>query len=263
MFFKEYFISIADVLEAQFAGMQRRGQNPIDKGELCEIFIRNLLNDLFNDHFRIFRGGKIINIDNKESSQIDIVLTAKNSIKIFGDKGIYPIESVYGVFSITATLDHPKLFSKERGIIEELKSIPKDNPQFEYLNFISIPDLENKMQDYWQKVFPFKCVFGFTGDINKNWENELNQMVAENRDIKSSLPDLIVVNKKGLIEKLNGPSLSTSGAMIENDFHFASFETHRNYGVPITKMASKLFSLSDWQNKMAVKYDKYFNKDLL
>ena len=259
MFFKEYFISIADCLEAQFMGIQRGGQNPTDKGELCEMFIKNLLYDLFSDHFKIFRGGKIVNIDNEESKQMDIVLTAKNSIKIFGDKGIYPVESVYGAFSITATLDHPKLFD----IIEEFKSIPKNNLQFEYLNFIELPDLEKQMLGYWRKAFPFKCVFGYTGDINVNWENELNQMVAENGSVKSSLPDLIIVNKKGLIAKLERPTQSSKGKMIDKDFHFTTFAGYKNYGAPMTQIASKLFGLSDWQNKMVTKYGEYFKKDLL
>lgn len=264
MFFKEYFISIADCLEAQFIGIQRRGQNPTDKGELCEMFIKNQLSDLFGDHFKIFRGGKIVNIDNEESKQMDIVLTAKNSIKIFGDKGIYPVESVYGVFSITATLDHTKLFDQKDGVIEEFKSIPKNNPQFEYNNFIEgIPGLEEGMLRYWHDAIPFKCVFGFTGDINVSWENELNQMVVNNGSVKSSLPDLIIVNKKGFITKLKGPTLSNKGDMINKDFHFTRFVNYKNYGAPMVQIASTLFALSDWQNRLITKYGEYFKKDLL
>lgn len=263
MFFREYFISIADCLEAQFTGIQRKGQNTTDKGELCEMFIKNLLSDLFNDHFKIFRGGKIVNIDNDESKQIDIILTAKNAIKIFSDKGIYPIESVYGVFSITSTLDHSKLFDKN-GIIEEFKSIPKNNPQFEYNNFIDgIPGLEEKMLGFWNESIPFKCIFGFTGDINDKWENELNQIVAEDRSVKSGLPDLIIVNRKGMIVKLNGPTQSSNGNIIDKDFHFTRFVNYKNYGAPMIMIAQTLFGLSDWQNRLITRYGKYFKKDLL
>lgn len=264
MFFKEYFISIADCLDAQFRGIQRAKQNTSDKGELCEIFIKNLLNDLFSDQFKIFRGGKIVNIDNRESKQMDIVLTAKNSIKIFGDKGIYPVESVFGIFSITSTLNHPKLFDGKNGVIEEFKSIPKNNPQFIYNNIIDgLPGHEEKMLNYWHNKIPFKCVFGFEGDINESWEKELNQIVASDKDDKQRLPDLILVNKKGMILKLNGPTKTNKGDIIDKDFHFTRFVNYTNYGAPLIQIATTLFALSDWQNTLITKYSEYFKKDVL
>ena len=85
MFIKAYFNSIMEKLDAEFRGMEIRGQNPSDKGELCEIFLKNLLDDIFSDQFKIFRGGKVINIDENESKQMDIVLLAKNTPKLFGN----------------------------------------------------------------------------------------------------------------------------------------------------------------------------------
>jgi hypothetical protein len=264
LFFKEYFISIADCLDAQFRGMQRAKQNPADKGELFEVFVKNLLYDLFCDQFKIFRGGKIVDIGNNESSQMDIVLTAKNSIKIFGDKGIYPVESVFGIFSITATLDHTKLFDGKRGVIKEFKSIPKNNPQFIYNTFIEgIPGHEERMLNYWRDKIPFKCVFGFDGDISESWERELNEIVAGNKDDKHSLPDLIIVNKKGMILKLDGPTKTNKGYIIDKDFHFTRFVNYTNYGAPLIQLAATLFSLSDWQNTLITKYGEYFKKDVL
>jgi len=195
MFFKEYFNSLADCLDAKFQGMKRKEQNPSDEGELCEIFIKDVLIDLFVDNFKIYRGGKVVNINNLESKQLDILLLAKNSIKLFGDKGIYPVESVFGVFSVTATLSHKKLFED---CIKGFKSIPKDDPQFEFQHFIEIPDLEQKMITGWQNLFPFKCIFGFTGNINEKWEEELNELVKKDPSVKVFLPDLIIVNKKGV-----------------------------------------------------------------
>ena len=260
MFFKEYFLSIADRLDAQFRGMQRPGQNPTDKGELCEIFIRDLLFDLFADHFKIYRGGKIVDVDNHESKQMDIVLTAKNCLRIFGDKGIYPVESVWGVFSITATLDHQKLLD----VIKEFNSIPKDNPRFIYRNAIEgIPGLEEQQLNNWINKIPFKCVFGFCGDINSNWENELNQIVARDSCAKNKLPDLIIVNKKGVITKFSRPTMSTKGKIMDKDFHYTQFINYKNYGAPFIYMVSTLFALSDWQYAMVPKYDDYFNKDLI
>jgi len=85
MFFKDYFNSVAECMNFKYKGHQRKNQNPVDKGELCEIFIKEFLEDTFSDHFKIFRGGKIISSDNGESKQLDIVLCSKNS-KYYGLK---------------------------------------------------------------------------------------------------------------------------------------------------------------------------------
>jgi hypothetical protein len=253
-----------DCLDDQFKGIERKGQNPADKGELCEIFIKNLLYDIFNDQFKIFRGGKIVNIDNKESRQMDVVLSAKNTVRIFGDKGIYPIESIFGAFSITSTLDHPKLFDDERGVIEELKSIPKENPQIYYINpgLIKYSDENIKdMNERWFRFFPFKCAFGFTGDINIKWEDELNEMVAADSNLKNFLPDLIVVNKKGMIRKIHDKPVKTlGGAIIDKDFLFTSFE-NVDYGIALVTIINELYNLSKWQNEIVPAYSVYFNKD--
>jgi hypothetical protein len=252
-----------DCLDDQFRGIERKGQNTSDKGELCEIFIKSLLYDVFNDQFKIFRGGKIVNIDNKESKQIDIVLSAKNTIRIFGDKGIYPIESVFGVFSITSTLDHPKLFGKN-GIIEEFISIPKENPQIYYINPGLLKYSEDNIKEInenWFKLFPFKCAFGFTGDINIKWEEELNKMVAADSNLKNFLPDLIVVNKKGMIRKIHDKPIKTIlGLIIDKDFLFTSFE-QVDYGVALVTIINDLYNLSKWQYEIVPSYSAYFNKD--
>jgi len=202
----------------------------------------------------------IINVENKESKQIDIVLSAKNTIKIFGDKGIYPIESVYGVFSITSTLDHPKLSN----VIEEFKSIPKENTQFEFFTEGNLGEAQKKkVLEKWNNRFPYKCVFGFSGDINASWEKELNEMAAANSHLKNCLPDLILVNKKGVIEKIHSDTARTvAGSIIEKDFHYTDFQLNPNYGAPIIYIANELYYLSTWQGTIAPAYPAYFNKDL-
>jgi hypothetical protein len=37
MFFKGYFNSVADILEARLKGCERDQMNPADKGELCNV----------------------------------------------------------------------------------------------------------------------------------------------------------------------------------------------------------------------------------
>ena len=257
MFFRDYFNSIVDCLDAKFKGMQRKGQNPVDRGELCEMFLKDFLCDLFSNQFEIFRGGKIVNIDNLESKQIDILLTSKNTIKIFRDKGIYPIESVYGVFTVTATLDHSKLHD----CIEELKSIPKQNPKFTIHPLLNSKQVLKK----WTQRFPYKCIFGFTGDINQGWCNELNQIVKQNPTTKEYLPDSIVVNKKGVINKIydnDKPRELIGGGTAEDDFFYTDFDQFKYYRGAIQLIANDLFVLSSWQQYVFPSYHEYFNKDL-
>jgi hypothetical protein len=40
MFFKGYFNSVSDILEARLKGYERDRMNPADKGESCEVFIK-------------------------------------------------------------------------------------------------------------------------------------------------------------------------------------------------------------------------------
>jgi len=256
MFFKSYLLSVADCLQARFEGMQRKGQNPADKGELCEVFIKEFLTDFLSGQLRIFRGGKIVNIDNDNngSKQLDIVVTTRSSLKIFGDKGIYPIETVVGVFSITATLSRTKLDT----CIEEFQSIPKKNPQF---NFFPIDS--KKGVDHWYTHFPFKCVFAFAGDINQNWETELNGMAKEGDTVKDSLPDLIIINKKGMIGKVT-PGVSkylTGEVVLDKDFHFMDFGLSDNFHFGFCHILNRLSILSHWQYFMTPKYYEYFNRD--
>lgn len=253
MFFKDYFNSIADQLDAKYRGIQR--QKPDDKGELCEVFIKDFLTDFLSDQFKIFRGGNIINIDGSKSRQLDVILTAKNTIKIFDDKGFYPIESVYAVFSITSTLNHPKLLD----CFEEFKSIPKQNPHFEFHHPL---DRENVLKK-WKERFPFKCIFGFTGSINQKWEDELNGMVNKDMNLKEMLPDFTIINKKGTVIKIHKkPCKMCNGSETNKDFHYTDFNQYKYYGAVFPLMLNELYFLSTWQESIAIPYQDYFNKEL-
>lgn len=257
MFFSDYLNSCADILQSRFLGYSRRNQNPADKGELCEIFVKQFLEDFLLDNFKIFRGGKIIDIDNNESKQLDIVLAAKNTLKIFGDKGIYPIESIFGVFSITATLDHGKF----RDCIDEFNAIPNNNPKFMIMD-----DLLSQAEviEKWKENLPFKCVFGFSGDINQTWADELNEFVLNKKYDKNSLPDYILVNKKGTIKKNNELTkldYLKKGIKLA-DFHFTDLNLFKYNGVALLHILNDLFVLHTWQYKITPEYFRYFNRDI-
>jgi hypothetical protein len=80
--------TLADLLDVQSKSI--KGLNAPDKGELHEIFIKDFLEEAFSGVFRINRGGNIIDSNDQESQQIDIVLSAQRSIKLFRDKGQNP-----------------------------------------------------------------------------------------------------------------------------------------------------------------------------
>lgn len=257
MFIKNYFNKIADILESEFKNINGQGKNSSDKGELCERFIKALLKDLFSDQYKIFRGGQIINIDSKtlKAKQTDIILVAKNTVTFFGEKEIFPIECIHGIFSVTATLNNQKLFGG-RGIIEEFKSVPKDNPQFGHLleQLFEEEDYEEVIS-LWNVLFPYKCAFGFKGTISEKWAMELNDMVKNDCLLKNRLPDLIIVNKKGMIQKISDDAVDEYGA----NFLFTPLD-NSNYGLPIAVIAHDLFDRSIWQWFLIPDYRDYFTK---
>ncbi|CAD5256218.1 MULTISPECIES: DUF6602 domain-containing protein [unclassified Imperialibacter] len=254
MFFKNYFLGVADILQAKFLGHERENQHSGDKGELSENFVQEFLTDSLADNFKIFRGGQIINSSGKSSKQLDIVLCGKRTIKIFGDKGIYPIESVAGVFSITANLS----FSKLKDCMKEFHSIPKYGYHFSIEKFYGETFVKQTMNTY-KLLFPFTCVFAFKGDINERWVEEILGFLTKNKIDPALWPDLIVVNKKGMIELSR---TKTESGTIDLRYQFVDFTDYTNYGICFTKILFHLYNLSHEEFILKPQYEQYFNKDL-
>lgn len=195
MFFKNYLNGLADVLDVKYISYKRDGINPADTGELCELFLKEFLLDCLDDHYKVYGGGNIVNCDGTRSSQTDIVLTNRNALKIFGDKGIYPVDAVARVFSVTSNLTYSKL----KNCFQEIASIPKQNPSFAIEK--NIPkDFAVKTLNVWKNALLFSCIFGYTGNIIEDWLENIYRKVKNVSDL-SLLPSLIVVNKKAMIEK--------------------------------------------------------------
>jgi hypothetical protein len=93
MFFKNYLNGLSDQLDSKYRSHQRPRMNPADKGELCELFIKDFLNNYIDNHYKVFRGGNVINNYGEQSPQLDIVLTSNNTLKIFDDKGLYNLSA--------------------------------------------------------------------------------------------------------------------------------------------------------------------------
>jgi hypothetical protein len=254
MFFSGYFNSVATIVDARLKGYERDRMNPADKGELCEVFMKEFLEDSLGDNFRIFRGGKIINVAGVESKQLDIVLCSKRTIKIFSDKGIYPTETVKGVFSITATLDKLKLTK----CMEELASIPKTG-----YHFIGQQIFPEKFRIQTQRVFedltPVTCIFAYRGDIDQTWASFIQQWVLETKPHHSLTPDLVIVNNKGMIIK---QVTKTGENRASFSWHFIDFSITNHPGEAFSRIVHDLYNLSNEELYLQPDYTKYFNRDL-
>lgn len=250
MFFKEHFISIADIIDSKFRGYEKIAKNPADKGELCEIFMKEFLIDALDDSFKIFRGGRVVNCKGDESKQIDIILTGKRTIKLFGDKGIYPTETVYGCVSVTATLTRDKLLD----CCAEFKSIPKKG-----FDFYSDGHLDKKFIEQsinaWKHLIPYKCIFAYKGDLKEEWISELIDLSKDAEIPHNVIPDIVVVNKVGMIEK----DFDENG---KTRLHVIHFDKYPNYGVPFSKILYHLNTFNLEELYLRPEINQYLNKDL-
>ena len=250
MSYKDLFISIADILEAKFKGSKYKSQNPADRGEICELFIQDFIKSSLGDNFKINRGGKIIDYTGNQSSQIDIIITGKKSLRLFEDKGLYPTETVFGVCSVTATLDKAKLMD----CCKEFMTIPKDNYEFSGETFFP-EDYIKDTQKCWLTLVPFKCIFAYSGTIKAEWIQEILDLSRNEKFQINRVPDLIVVNKIGMIEK----TMTDDGNF---ELHFVSFSDYPNYGVAFAKFLFHMNNLTHEEFVLRPRYENYFNNDI-
>ena len=254
MFFKNHFLAVADIIDARYRAYKRPGQNAADKGELCEIFIKDFLQESLGDIFKVFRGGKIIDCEGIESKQLDVILTGKRIMKLFGDKGIYPTETVYGAISITSTLTKRKL----KACIEEFDSIPKGN-----FNFMGhgIYDEEFIQQsvDVWRTQIPYKCLFAYQGNFKEEWISDILNHNYKNPIAINSMPDLIIVNKVCMIEKNYDVN---ENRQVRINLKYTDFKQYKNYGVPFSKLLYHLNNLCNEELFLIPEFSKYFNRDM-
>ena len=187
---------------------------------------------------------------------MDIVLCSKKSIKIFGDKGIYPIETVFGVFSITATLSKPKFMKT----LLELATIPK-SPKFIYHKIKKKSLMTDPTMKQWNQLIPYKCIFGFTGTINGQWVLELNNKIKNNSIDRHLLPDIIIVNKVGMIEKIHERINEPYDENLSY-YHFTDFSKYKNPGSCFPRILNHLHMATTWENVVMPDYVEYFKKDL-
>jgi hypothetical protein len=252
MFFKDYLNGISQSLEIKYNSYNRDGINSADIGELCELFIKEFLTDCVEDLYKVYRGGNIVNTEGSKSPQMDVILANKNTIKIFGDKGLYPIETVCGVFSITSNLTLAKL----KECIVQIGKIPKKKYAFSIEKFYGF-EHKKKTFDVWKNLIPYICIFGFKGDIDESWINGINYELTNVTD-KSLWPAMILVNKRGMLEK---SVIKNQVGEVEMKYKFTATNMEEKFGEGLSKILFHLYNYSGEQNYMRPKYENYFEQD--
>lgn len=255
MFFKEYFKSVADIVDAKYKGHTTLNQNNADKGELCEIFIKDFLIETLGDSFKVARGGKIIDHTGLRSRQLDIVLQAKKSLKLFYDKGIYPTETIIGVISVTSTLDKAKVLD----CCDEFISIPRQNFKFLIEGYIE-EEYRAQTAETWKNLLPFKVVFAYSGTLQEDWIPEIVAKANATHNPVNAIPDLIIVNKKAFIEK---SYYLDENKVLRCSLKYVPFNAgYDNYGVPFMKMVYHLNNMAHEEIIMKPRLEFYFNQDM-
>ncbi len=192
------------------------------------------------------------NVKGNKSPQLDIILTKRNTLKIFSDKGIYPIETVCGVFCVTSNLTVTKLKHE----ITQLSKIPKYEYGFS-MEAAWGDKFNSETHNVWKNLVPYSCIFGFNGDITEDWINTINEEVSKTPD-QSLWPSIIIVNKKGMIEKVND---KTKGPGLNWIYVFTPFKQDDNYGEWCSQVLFNLYNLSGEQYYLRPQYENYFSQD--
>ena len=108
----------------------------------------------------------------------------------------------------------------------------------------------------WKTLLPYKCVFAYKGDIAEEWINDLKELSKDCEIPMNVIPDLIIVNKIGFIEKI------PTKEMIPN-FSFIKFsDVYKNYGFPFGKLLYHLNNFSREEYLLQPELKEYFNKDM-
>lgn len=260
MYFKEYLNSISDILDSKRNAYILQ-TNPSDIGELCEIFIKEFLGEVFSGIFKIYRGGHIIDSKGLTSEQIDIIICSQASMKLFSDKGLFPIESVFGIINVKKTLTHTNLFSnkpKDCGIIKNISSIPIEKYALNIPGFFNQDYVMSAFMKYW----PYKVSFAYEGKLNKEWENKLNASVSNENDLLS-LPDLIIINKVGYIIKSKEKKIVfPDGSEICKYFHMVEYNKDEQKFAGLSMIVQEIYKSVQWQYLVLPAYHEYFNNEI-
>ena len=111
----------------------------------------------------------------------------------------------------------------------------------------------------WNQLIPYKCIFAYSGTINGKWVHELNNIIKDNSIDRHLLPDIIIVNKVGMIEKIHERINEPYDKSLSH-FWFTDFRKYKNPGNCFARMLNHLFMAATWDNIVMPDYVEYFKK---
>jgi hypothetical protein len=185
-----------------------------------------------------------------------VLLTGQNTLALFEDKGVYPVETVFGAFAITSTLDLPKLKSS----IKNLASIPNEAPRIDVpmQHPANIPVLAK----HWRDNYPLRCVFGFDGAIGTAWSTAMVEIEKSESIRHEDMPALVIVNNRGLIVRGGEGTRLASGSTSNAPYHFIDFKQLHNGCFWVAFLLNQLYDLSKLQHIVFPDYTAYFNPEI-
>lgn len=189
---KGYFDSISQIIQSE--SKLTTNQNPSDIGTNREDILLSFLNNHLPEICKANLGGKIIDIFDNESEQVDIVVNSIFGPKFFHqNKTIYLVDSTYAAIEIKSTLNYKTL---EDGLNKSL----------------SVKKLHKMKTDDAKQVISFSknidrvCTGIFAYNTKIEDPNRILEMInkfyqSKNITDNISMIDFICVNMKYCIER--------------------------------------------------------------
>lgn len=148
------------------------------KGQLRELFVRQLLQPILPDKY-IIGSGNIITAYNQVSNQIDVIVCDKRIVSplLFqGDVGIFPVESVLSTIEVksTLTLDELRKSHQSASLTNKFKHCTTPHPPIEH---------------------HVQAVFAFATDLSQNGRSEIDRYVELSASDDSGLKSICVVGR--------------------------------------------------------------------
>ena len=251
---KEYFNSLADVLEANSKSASFN-QYRTDSSTNRENALIQVLNDHLPNRLRAINGGTVINLQEELSKQIDVII--KNDLfPNFNqhDKSCVIAESVAGVISVKSNLDKAGLEDS----IENVASIPRFSQSTLSLTNTSLirPELQEQFITNW----PFRAVFAYNSiDPEVIYQHALAYYEFHTTRL-NTFPDMIVVNKKICIRFLRDGGSLKDGTKLPPNYLNPTLLTENTQGYPIAGIITMLNNYVPWLHYMKFNFSPYIDR---
>ena len=251
---KEYFNSLADVLEASSKSASFNQHKP-DSGTNREYALIQMLNNHLPNRLRAISGGTVINLQEESSKQIDVIIKS-DLFPNFDQHGKSCVitESVAGVISVKSTLDKAGLEDS----IENVASVPSFSQSTLSLTNTSLvrPELQEQFVAHW----PFRAVFAYNSiDPESIYQHTLTYYNSQ-KIRADKLPEMIIVNKKICIRFLLNGGLLDDGTKLPPNYLKPMLLTEDTQGYPIAGIITMLNNYVAWLHYMKFNFDPYVNK---